>query len=90
MYHVLIHSISLLFIPIFLDNMALYFECGINKKALLQDRFFGDFPHWVRTVKYCDIFFLRAYGVIQFINKKSGVFTEQGAYVSLYKSLFLD
>jgi len=26
--------------------MALYFECSINKNALLQTVFFGDFVHW--------------------------------------------
>jgi len=27
--------------------MALYFECRINKSALLQTVFFGDFADWV-------------------------------------------
>jgi len=27
------------------DNMALYFECQINKTTLLQTVFFGDFSH---------------------------------------------
>jgi len=26
--------------------MALYFECQINKNALLRTVFFGDFSHW--------------------------------------------
>jgi len=29
---------------------ALYFECRINKNALLQTVCFGDFAHWVRAV----------------------------------------
>jgi len=28
--------------------MALYFECRINKNALLKECYFGDFAHWVR------------------------------------------
>jgi len=32
------------------DNMALYFECRINKNALLQNVFFGDFAHWVMSI----------------------------------------
>jgi len=28
--------------------MALYFECRINKNALLLLVFFGDFAHWER------------------------------------------
>jgi len=27
--------------------MALYFDCRINKNALLHTVFFGDFAHWV-------------------------------------------
>jgi len=29
------------------DKMALYFDCRINKNALLHTVFFGDFAHWV-------------------------------------------
>jgi len=32
---------------VFLTMMALYFECRINKSALLETAFFGDFAHWV-------------------------------------------
>jgi len=28
------------------DNIALYFECRINKKASPSDCFFADFAHW--------------------------------------------
>jgi len=32
--------------------MALYFECQINKNALFQIAFFGDFAHWDTLVVY--------------------------------------
>jgi len=31
------------------DNMALYFECRMNKKHTPSDCFFGDFSHWEVT-----------------------------------------
>jgi len=35
------YSVSVIF-----DNIALYFECQINKKYTPSDCFFGDFSHW--------------------------------------------
>jgi len=34
---------------VFFDNMALYFECRINKMHSFR-LFFGDFAHWVNMV----------------------------------------
>jgi len=34
------------------DNMALYFECRINKTILLQSVLFSDFSHWVFTEQF--------------------------------------
>jgi len=33
-------------------NMAQYFDCRINKNALLQTFFFADFTHWVMCSIY--------------------------------------
>jgi len=37
--------------------MALYFECRINKNALIHTVFFGDFAHW----EHYNVTFLEVY-----------------------------
>jgi len=43
--------------------MALYFECGINKIALLQT-VFGDFAHWVNC--YINVSF-KIFHLVRFV-----------------------
>jgi len=40
---------------VYFDNMALYFECRMNKIALLQTDF-DDFSHWEATTYFIIIF----------------------------------
>jgi len=45
-----------------MDNMALNFECRINKNALLHTVFFGDFAHWSDPEKIPPLVYLQAEG----------------------------
>jgi len=38
------------------DNMALHFECRINKNVLFQTVFFGDFAHWVTLKRMVNLY----------------------------------